>query len=341
MPLEIIPRIVREEDLKNIRFEPQSRPLWDYEVPYALVRQHGYGRMDPSTPCQGLGAFGVAADVVVVMHCAAIGRTTVSDSPNFLYLNTFISMVDWVTGGPDQPRYSPCPYPLEALKFQVAMELPKPQPSIIDVVVLRGFAYGKADYGHKNWMQDFRNFFDGLSARRITANIVDAPRVLKFGAVVVDKETGTIHPIEAPAKLRPLPTMIELTQTVDVLTTFSLGQKYQSEFASSLLMAHLPPEPAPIEMQFNIRAHVLPVPLTDEARQLLRSARASEPESSQSAIIKKFKNTDDWIARAGEKLEWLASKMVFAIAVDNCPCERCGSKGSHVCQRCRGAWYCK
>lgn len=343
MPLEIIPRIVREEDLKNIRFNPQSRarPLWEYEVSYALVRQHGYGRMDPSSPCQGLGACGVATDVVVIMHCASNGRTTVSDSPNFLYMNTFIRMVDWVTGGPDQPRYSSFPYPPEALLFQMAIEYPKPQPSTIDVVVLRGFAYAKADYGHKNWMKDFRDFFDGLIGRKITANIVDAPCVLKFGAVIVNKETGAIHPIEAPAKLRPVPLNIELTQFVDVPTKFSFAQKFQSEFSAALLMARRPPEPAPIDMQFNVKEHTLPVPLTDEARQLLRSARASEPQSSQSAIIKGFNNTADWITRSGENQEWFTTKMVFEFAVANCPCERCGSKGSHVCQRCRGAWYCE
>lgn len=341
MPLEIVPRVIRDEDLKDLRFNPESRPLWEYEVPYALVQQQGYGRMDPSSPCQGLGAFSVATDIVVIMHCTANGRTTVSDSPNFLYMNTFIPMVDWVTGGPDKSRYTPCPHPPEALKFAMAMEHPIPQPSTIDVVVLRGFAYAKAEYGHRHWMQDFRNFFKSLAVRRITANIVDAPRVLKFGAVIVDKETGTIHPIEAPANLRPIPAPIELTQSADVPTTFSMGQKYQTEFCSGLLAAHLPPEPAPIEMQFNVKEHVLPVPLTDEARQLLRSARASEPESSRSEIIKRFGNTGDWIEGSEGGTAWNVLKMVFQFAVAACPCEKCASRGSLVCQRCRGAWYCE
>lgn len=275
------------------------------------------------------------------MHCATNKRTTVSDSPNFLYMNTFIPMVDWVTGGPHEPRYSPCPYYFEAAKFQMAMESPKPEPCTIDVVVLRGSGYARAEYRHGHWIQDFRNFFNGLFARRITANIVDAPCVLKFGAVVVDKETGAIHPIEAPAKLRPSSGQIWLTQSDDVPTRFSMGQKYQTEFCAALLMARVPPEPAAIGMQFDIKKHTLPVPLTDEARQLLRSARMFEPESSRSKIINEFGNTRDWIARPQGGEMWPVVKMVFTLASEACPCERCASKGSHVCQRCKGAWYCQ
>ncbi|KAJ7750085.1 hypothetical protein DFH07DRAFT_828162 [Mycena maculata] len=51
-----------------------------------------------STPCPVKSRCVQLHYTVVVLHCST-GRTVLTHSPNFLRMNTFILIVDWIVGG--------------------------------------------------------------------------------------------------------------------------------------------------------------------------------------------------------------------------------------------------
>lgn len=61
MPLEIV-----------FKLQPKS------STTYAVIGQTGYGRIDETSPTDGLATFGASSCTVIVSHCAKLKRTTLN-----------------------------------------------------------------------------------------------------------------------------------------------------------------------------------------------------------------------------------------------------------------------
>ena len=302
-----------------------------YHAPYVPVYQHGYGRMDSSTQGQGLMTSRVASCLAIVLHCPTTGRTILTHSPNYLYLATFIPIVDWITGGPGQELGTVAWY-----------EGVGASPCKVEVVVLRGFLYATANaihYGHDEWMQDFRRFFSKFtSERHIRINILDATQVLPHGAVLVDKNTARITYLEVKGQAHPSSEFDPVLEVDNPLLPhiYSERQKSRDLFVGVLLTSRK--ECAPLFLQYDVSHYCLPIPLPDDGRQLTRSKRRGEPVASQKGIIKKFSQPSDWLTTSSNLL--LLTTLHQSAITDGPPCERCGESGSKQCAVCMGAWYC-
>ncbi|KAF8523243.1 hypothetical protein JB92DRAFT_2785167 [Gautieria morchelliformis] len=327
MPIEISTRKLGKKDLV---------PPYTYHAPYVPVSQHGYGRMDSSTPAQGLATCGVASCLAIVLHCPTTGRTILTHSPNYLYLNTFAPIADWITGGQGQDLDLPAWYEGAGAK-----------PCDIEVVVLRGNLYAMPDaarFGHDRWMQDFISFFSMFTGwRKIRLNILDATRVLPVGAVLVDKNTAHITYLEVPPQLRRPSTQAYLTVKNPLLPhVYSHAQIQQDLFAGMLRLLHGVCHP--ISLQYDVSHYCLPLPLSDAGRQLIRSKRLREPVGSQIAILNSFKLQMDWLDPRRDSENSSASITRDTLYASACligpPCERCSDNGSRRCTACKGAWYC-
>jgi len=253
-------------------------------------------------------------------------------------------MVDWVTGGPEISKFSSSPSIFEAPRFYTGLDRPDITPTSLDVVVLRGFEYGDSQkakvYGHDNWMRDLREFFERFSSRRkIAVEILDLPTLVKYGAMLVDKGTGKITLVEPskPKNSSRMPKVITFQQSTT--TEFSYPQLMQAMFISNLLIHNHQKICPPIEMQYDGKRHCLPVPLTDEARQLLRSVRQNEPPAAQRAIILSFGNSNDWVTQPRDQEETIQRALLKNMGKLKV-CELCEKDGSAVCTACKGAWYC-
>ncbi|KAF9512286.1 hypothetical protein BS47DRAFT_1090943 [Hydnum rufescens UP504] len=334
MPLEVETLRLSRDDL-----EPGSDGrVWRFKAPYARIGQYGYGRMDSSSPGNGVGTDSVASCSVVVMHCPTTGRTTLSHSPNFLDLNTFIPIVEWVTGGPGAGAHCR-PSFAEISRFESGVGA---VPCSLGVVVLRGSHYvlpAASTFGHEAWMDDLRKFFASfVEWRRIALTILDFPTPMKYGTVLVDKGTGHITQVEGAPHLKGPSLAICLVPT-SIPGAYSLAQEHQDLFMGSLFCARRSPDPMPIVLHYNVNKFALPYPLTDEARQLLRSARLGEAPSAQSAIIAHFGFSEDWI-RQPTTLYSRVLGPLFARVTRLKSCERCSNAGDMICSACKGAWYC-
>lgn len=325
-----------------------------YTTDYVRVTQYNYARITPDSPGRGACTDHVASCTVVVLHCPTTGRTTLSHSPNFMYMTTFIPLIDWVTGG----EGSPDPTMDEQFAF---CEGAGARACTLEAHILRGFAYdspGAAKFNHAGWIRDFRQFFGMVAqARRITLHIEDSPRLLAAGAVLVDKGSpARITHVELnPSALAVVPSLrMAVTLEFPALAgQHSPAQEQQDLFVGALLNARRTPEPTPLRLQFDGRMYGLPHPLSDEARLLLRSKRNNEPPAEQSAIVQAFGQSDDW-ARAADTVgggkfvdsaaaavpEFRLLRALMATAAVDRPCELCPREGAKTCSACMGAWYC-
>lgn len=348
MPLEVTALPLKKQDVQVVTSK-ELGVTWQYTTAHAHVDQQGYGRMDPSSPGQGLSTHSVASCTVVVLHCHTTKRTILTHSPNFLYMTTFIPMVDWITGGPDEPRYPPTPNAFQVIAFNRGLDGEQPddapRSTTVDVAVFRGYQYGDAAsaarFGHDGWMRDLRAFFAGFSrSRQITVDIFDSPQLLKYGAILVSKGTGKIAlPVPHPNSPQR-PKTIFFEQSPAIPTEFTTPQTFQCLFVSNLLMGRRIREAPPIGMHFDGQVHKLPLPLYDEARQLLRSVRLKQPPSSQAEIIARFQASDNWVQRQQDDYGRIL-KGLFRSAAILPVCEMCGEDGKSVCAACKGAWYCE
>ncbi|THH07090.1 hypothetical protein EW145_g3623 [Phellinidium pouzarii] len=315
-----------------------------HKTEYVRVTQYNYARITPESPGKGACTDHVASCTVVVLHCPTTGRTTLSHSPNFMYMTTFIPLIDWVTGGPGKEDLS--------MDEQVAFcDGKDSRPCALEAHIMRGFAYaspGASKFNHAGWIKDFREFFGMVArARRISLHIEDSERLLSSGAVLVDKGTGKITHVElaldALAVVPSLRTAITL-EFPALAGQYTIAQEHQDLFVGALLNAQNTPEPTPLRLQFDARTYCLPHPLSDEARQLLRSKRLGGPPAEQSAIIQRFGKSDDWISKVtgtyGASPEFRLLRSLLASAAVDRPCELCALEGTKTCSACMGAWYC-
>ena len=331
MPLEIATRILKSHEIKS-----RSNGVFLVYFPYVPIFQLGYGRMDPSTPGKGLSTAGVASCTVVVLHCPSTHRTVVTHSPNLLYMSTFVPMIDYITGGQgDQTSFQ------DRRRWEIGMTGNK-KPVDIEAVVIRGSWYADPAqarlYGHEGWMSDFRELFDRISfTRSINANIVDFPRFLLSGTVLVDKATARITYIS-------IPTGGQNTSFVKVEfihhPSYTPEQRHQDVFVSNV--QGVQGKCQDIHLQWDIDHYCPSIPLTGITRELLRSKFLGEPEEKQCALLRAA-GIQDFISNSpsenlsiGNNLNriWERYNLIKP------PCERCGEIGASKCASCRGAWYC-
>lgn len=312
-----------------------------YKADYVRVTQYNYARITPESPGRGVCTDHVASCTVVVLHCPMTGRTTLSHSPNFMYMTTFIPLIDWITGG----RGFEDPTMEEQIAF---CEGQGARPCTLEAHILRGFAYDSpsaAKFNHAGWIKDFRQFFGMVAqARHIALHIEDSERLLASGAVLVDKGTGKITHIElSPSALAVVPSL-RMAVTLEYPAFaghHTIAQEQQDLFIGALLNARRIPEPTPLRLQFDVNAYCLPHPLLDEARLLLRSKRLNEPAAEQSAIVCVFGQSDDWaLADSAPAPEFRLLRALMATAAVDRPCELCPREGAKTCSACMGAWYC-
>lgn len=84
----------------------------------------------------------------------------------------------------------------------------------------------------------------------------------------------------------------------DGICTYSKLQELQDIFVGNLAHRRLTmPCHVDMNLQFDISRYSLPIPLSEEARQLLRSAAMEEPKSTQENILKALKVRRAWVSQ--------------------------------------------
>jgi hypothetical protein len=189
----------------------------------------------------------------------------------------------------------------------------------------------------------------------VTGNVITSPIHLKDGAFTVDVGTGKITAIELPADLNP--PRFELQSRFE----YSTAQKKESLFSSYLRCQHLLPL-KPFKC-FDVNRMVMPPPLTEEARMLLRSVREkslNESSSKQKAIFRKYDAVHNpppappLVAPPSDvDFNWVRATIVAPVtspsdvlsnamhaAKDDRPCDICSKDATSQCSACLGAWYC-
>ncbi|KAH7914416.1 hypothetical protein BJ138DRAFT_401941 [Hygrophoropsis aurantiaca] len=302
----------------------QSGVTYKRETPYIPIHRHGYGRMDPNTPGKGFSVDRVSSSCVFVLHCPFTQRTIVAHSPLSIDISEiFTPMIEWVTN---------------------AIESPSGLPRHVEAVVMRGWACGTSEddiYDHQEWMAEFCDLFSSLqSTGMLSANVTDSPKFLTSGTVFIDKVTGRVTYVELASDIRseiPEDTAPLILYNPTVSFEWSDSQTIQTIFGVSLLQCRR--RNLPILLQFDIDKYLLPMPLSHEARELIRSERIGEPTSKQSAILHRSGPIDDWIG-APATSELQALKDIFLYSANSRPCELCANNGNVSCTTCGGAWYC-
>ena len=344
--------VLNVSSLTLSRADLSTRPggVLVHKTDYIRVTQYHYARISPESPGRGACTDHVASCTVVVLHCPTTRRTTLSHAPNFMYMTSFLPLIHWVTGGSGDTEEMTV---MEQAAFLGGVDA---YPCALEAHVLRGFAYahpGADKFNHAGWIKDFRMFFRSVAqARQISLMIEDSPRLLSSGAVLVDKGTGSITHVDlAPDTLPPPPTRAILTFENPLLSSqYTNAQVQQDLFIGALLNARYTPDPTPLRLQFDSQSYLLPHALTDEARQLIRSRRLEEPPSAQSAIIRRFGLSEDWMAPSSSRNssptspdarpELRVLRTLLASTAQDRPCELCPLEGTKTCGACRGAWYC-
>ena len=319
----------------------QTTHILRYPAPYVRVTQYNYARIAPDSPGRGACTSHVASGTVVVLHSPTTGRSTLSHAPNFMYITSFIPLIDWVTGGTgftrsngyrdaEGPGGDEEPTKAEQEAF---CEGAGARPCVLNALILRGYAYarpGASRFNHSGWIRDFRGFFGAVARTRgIALSIDDDEKVLRDGAVCVDKGSGRITRVELGEDVRRafcssspdfayapdgprkdgygfgyesargrvvLSLESHLPALAHTMGAYTHAQEQQDLFVGALLNARRTPEPTPLRLQFDGYCYRLPHSLSDEARLLIRSKRLNEHPSRQSAIVRAFGFAEDWIA---------------------------------------------
>lgn len=274
-------------------------------VPYIPIYQGGYGRMTKDTPGDGLCTSPVASCTSVVFHCSANGRTVLTHSPNYMYMDTSMGpIIRWIIGDEVMPR--------------------------IEAVVLRGFMYASpqqaANFNHAGWMNDFRQFLGFCPCR---PEIVDSSQMLMSGSVLVDKLTARITIVSNPGQ-----TCIQ--NSSDVGQDYMLYSSSIDVFIGNFqIVKRMPPD---LYLQYDVSKYNPHMPIPNEVRLLLRSKYRGDSKSAQGAVLRSV-GMGDWINSPAP--QYLSVQTGYS-AFDRkpMPCERCNSKGSKRCSSCLGAWYC-
>lgn len=214
MPLKIIIK-------QNLEFE---------KVPYALISQSNYGRMDLTTPCDGLATFGASSCIVMIGHCPELKRTVLLHTTNNMSVKLTLSPIfDWIIGKGDSAMY------------KISNK--------IEIAIFRGSAYNNpveaALFNHDAFMNKFREFI-GVKYSSQSVNIVDAEPLFKSsnGSLLVDKGTANITVLKSPIN--------NSFENDQILLKYSQKQMNRDLFADVF------PEPyANVRMQTNVILYII------------------------------------------------------------------------------------
>jgi hypothetical protein len=332
MPIQITTKTVTTEGPNNF-YRPTG--------PYALIGQWGYGRMDQLTPTHGLATFHLASCTAVVLHCASTGRTALTHSPNFLYMNTFAPIFHWVSGGDGTMTER------TAAAMWINMGVPPPSPYVleVEVAVIRGFEYAEprkaANFGHAGWMADFHEMCEKLRKKcNIHVTISDLQEYAASGALLVDKGNARVTHLKrrgvSPQTIGGS-AIVRLVEDPGVSEhPYGQAAKQRDLFMGNLLGYRYQPECQDLHLQYDVSHYCAAIPPIPEARELLRSKLAKEPVSSQAAIVRAYGSSKDWTSDRGSMLH----KLFENCAQLGMTCEACSRPGTKACSTCRGAWYC-
>lgn len=297
MPLEIV-----------VKREPQKQS-------YAIITQTGYGRMDGTTPTDGLATFGSSSCTVIISHCPKLKRTTLTHSPNYMFVkHTLQPIIDW-TLAKGEDAYT--------------------ESNTLEVVVLRGYLYRdkvvSAGYNHAGFMKELRDFIRVTYASH-SVNIEDTDPLLASsnGSLVVDKGT---------AKITILQQVLRTDAHANLSTSCYTREQLTREIFAKDLFPFVYPNNGKIvssrHLQFDIKQYTLHSTISDHCRLVLR-ARCT------------LNYTDEELHRLLISLDICIPEILFyqlknaleLPAASGLPCERCSRKGLMKCSNCRGAWYC-
>ncbi|KAJ7721469.1 hypothetical protein B0H16DRAFT_1896443 [Mycena metata] len=333
MPLEITTRTIAMSETKSNT--SKNIPGLSVKLPYVPIYQGGYGRMDRSTPAQGLATSRVASCIAVVLHSPTTGRTVLTHSPNFMRIAvSFTPIVDWVIGGDGKTDWSD----FEAMAWLSGTGA-KTTGVSMEVVILRGSDYASkraAAYHHDGWVADFRQFLSTAAASRSfrVASCLDAEKFLKCGAVLVDKVTARITYL---ALERGREHLLDV-KNPELTNQYTMAQQQQDLFVAHVLQERQPIDAsADLHLQYDVSLYGRAMPLPDEARLLLRLKPATA--ANQSLLLRTLGVSSDWISGPGLSMG-LTKSMLNGTMQQGRSCELCGDTGDSVCSLCKGAWYC-
>ncbi|KAJ7188937.1 hypothetical protein C8R46DRAFT_1341569 [Mycena filopes] len=331
MPLEITTRTIAKNEMKPTT--DREVPGLSVDLPYVPIYQGGYGRMDSSTPAEGLATSRVHSCIAVALHSPTTGRTVLTHSFNFLTIPvSFTPIVDWVTGGDGKTDWSE----LERQAWLRGAGV-KTRGIKLEAIVLRGRDHASGTYfGHDGWMKDFRLFLSSAAAFRslVVAGCVDAGEFLKCGAVLVDKVTARITYLALEGGREG---WIDV-QNTRLSNQYTPAQQAQDSFVANILPERQPIDSAELHLQYDRSLYGRAMSLPDEARQLLRLKPATA--EAQSRLLSRLNVSRDWIQGHGANEEGSAKKAFGSTLRCGRPCELCGDIGRSICSFCKGAWYC-
>ncbi|KAJ7033413.1 hypothetical protein C8F04DRAFT_1260933 [Mycena alexandri] len=244
MPLEITTRTIAMSETKPDTGR-RSVPGLSVKLPYVPIYQGGYGRMDRSTPAQGLATSRVAS---------------------------FTPIVDWVIGGDGKTDWS----------------------HLEGVAWLSG-AGAKTAGVSVEAVADFRRFLDSAAASRSfrVASCLDAPELLKCGAVLVDKVTARITYLALKGGRE---SWIDV-ENLGLANQYTMAQQQQDLFVAHVMQERQLADAAQLHLQYDVSLYGRAMPLPDEARLLLRLKPATA--AAQSLLLRTLKVSNDWISGPG------------------------------------------
>lgn len=282
---------------------------------YAIIGQTGYGRMDETTPLDGLATFGASSCTVIITHCAELKRTTLTHTPNYMFVKqTLEPIFNWTVAKGEN-------------KFN--------ETNSFEVVVMRGYLYRdqqlSANFNHRGFMKKLRDFI-GVTYESHSVDINDTDPLLQSsnGSLLVDKSTAKITVLQLPLQL----------DAHDKLPTSSYNhqQLMRDIFAGDLFPFVYPNNGNIItsrHLQFDVNQYTLHGKISDHCRLVLRarcSLNCSDKELQCLLMSMNIYIDPTIFAQLKQTLESPASSGL--------PCERCPDKGLMKCSNCRGAWYC-
>lgn len=282
---------------------------------YAIIGQTGYGRMDEKTPADGLATFGASSCTVIVSHCAKLKRTTLTHSPNYMFVKQTLEPIINLTVAKGEDEYN--------------------KTDTLEVVVMRGYLYRdpkiSAGFNHTGFMQELRDFLRVTYATH-SVNIEDTDPLLESsnGSLLVDKTTAEITVLQLP-----LPEYVFKYPTL----SYTLQQLRRDIFAHDLFPFVYPNNGKIItsrHLQFDGKQCTLHGKIGDHCRLVLRArCNLNYSDKELQCLLVSLK-----IVLPGFLFEQLKQSLEMTAAAPGLPCERCSNKGLMKCSNCRGAWYC-
>lgn len=287
--------------------------------PYTPIYQWGCGKMDESTPSEGLCAWGIYQEVAIVMHCQASGRTVLARSS--LYM--------------DGPGKSLLP-PLQWLFHGVVGESRRH----VDLVVLKGHCYAYPDEESKShierFMEQLKTLVDLFCEKlNVSADIDVGKECLMFGSLLVDKGSGHISIVwtdRDPEWSGNFPTMMSIENS-ELTNRYRKRQRTQDILVGMCLNAH---DVLRYHVVYDVDRYTEHRPLLEPLRRLIRCKTRGEPISAQLAHVRVAKYKEEEWSEPGAVGQLLLKQLV-----EQGPCcEQCPKRGALACADCGLAWYC-